>query len=107
MSKIACHTNRIHLKYLDKQDFANGIDPDQAPQNAGSDKSRHSLPLIKQILEHVIVYKNDHFTENHMKKFSSIQKLGKFIYTHTFLMHELSFLYVDRYLSTLHQSVMY
>ena len=32
--------------YLDRQAWANSVDPDQIPQNAESDQGLHWLPLI-------------------------------------------------------------
>ena len=37
---------RIFPKYLDRQAWANSVDPDQMLQNAASDQGLHCLPLI-------------------------------------------------------------
>ena len=35
----------IYPKYLDRQTWANSVDPDQMPQNVASDQGLHSLAL--------------------------------------------------------------
>ena len=41
----------INHKYLDKQVWANSVNPDQMPQNVASDQGLHCLPLVQQILD--------------------------------------------------------
>ena len=37
----------IYTKYLDRQAWANSVDPDQMPQNVASDQGVHYLSLIQ------------------------------------------------------------
>ena len=45
------HYYRIYHMYLDRQAWANSVDPDETPQNAASHLSLHCLPLIQQYLD--------------------------------------------------------
>ena len=51
---LRCH---INTRYLDRQDCANRVDPDQTPQDAASDQGLHCLPLIQQLKTHLKVVK--------------------------------------------------
>ena len=37
--------------YLDRQAWANTVDPDEMPQNVASHQGLHCLPLIQQLLD--------------------------------------------------------
>ena len=41
----------IHPKYLDRQAWANCVDPDQMPWNVTSQQGLQSLPVIQQFLD--------------------------------------------------------
>ena len=41
----------IYSKYLDRQAWANCVNPDQMPQNVASDQDLHCLPLIHHLLD--------------------------------------------------------
>ena len=42
-----------NCKYSDRQAWANGVDPDQMPQNVASDQGLHRLPLVQQYSNHI------------------------------------------------------
>ena len=49
MDEIVCcisFSYHIYPKYLDRQAWANSVDPDQMPQNVPSDQVLHCLPFI-------------------------------------------------------------
>ena len=39
--------------YLDRQAWANSVDPDETPQNVASHQGLHYLPLIQQFLDNI------------------------------------------------------
>ena len=41
----------IYRMYLNRQAWANSVDPDEMPQNAPSHQGLHCLPLIQQFLD--------------------------------------------------------
>ena len=43
----------IYSMYLDRQAWANSVDPDEMPQNVASHQGLHCLPLIQQFLDTV------------------------------------------------------
>ena len=47
----------IHPKYIDRQDFAISVDPDQMPLNVASDQALHCLPHIQQFFRYQQVVK--------------------------------------------------
>ena len=73
-SKMYTNTNvrafhRILPKNLDRQAYANIVDPNQTPQNATSDWGQRCLPLIQQFL--------DTSTGNKIKLFKFKKSYGK------------------------------
>ena len=47
----SCYMSHIYSKYLERQAWANSVDPDQMPQNVASDLGLYCLTLIKQFLD--------------------------------------------------------
>ena len=42
---------RIYSMYLDRQAWANNVDPDETPHDVASYQGLHSLPLIQHFLD--------------------------------------------------------
>ena len=44
-------TDSIYIMYLDRQAWANSVDPYEMPQNVVSHQGLHCLPLVQHVLE--------------------------------------------------------
>ena len=51
MNLVDTWSDHIYHKYLDRQAWANSVDPDEMLQNAASHQDLHCLSLIQQILD--------------------------------------------------------